>query len=647
MRFAVLKKSQALFVSLFIAYPAFLCAQKPAVAPELYSSANIPDSLKKDANAVIRYDKVEIMVKSPAKAIVKCHTVETILNEKAEYDAAMILYYDKKFSSINSAEMLIYDADGKLIKRYKKSDMYDRSALADIYTIITDSRMLLVNHTIAKYPVTVEKIYEKELNGYLDLSDWAIQDKETSVQNSFVRIAVNPSVGFRYKTKNITLEPRKSSTDGMDVYEWDFKNLKAIKPEEDAEDWKVLPVISLATNNIEYNGLPGDMSSWKGFGNWIQNLNKNTAVLSSQREEEIRKMVSGLSSDKEKARFLYEYMQKNMRYVSIQLGIGGLKPFPASFVDEKKYGDCKALANYMYTLLKTAGIPSYYALVRAGENEEPADKDFVNSPFNHVILCVPFKGDTTWLECTSSTSPFGKLGTFTENRNALLITEEGGKLVNTPGSKMEDNVFDSDVTVAITPEGEARAKVTIKSTGEYRDMYNGLSAKKTDDQKRWLISYLNLRQPDILEISQGNDKDGVKDITLDLTYENLSDMHAGNKYFYRPRILDIWKTTFPTLEKRKTDLYFSHPMLKKNTTSIAIPQDFEVEALPENISLAFDYGSYEAKYSYDAEKHEIKSSSVFKLKNHVIPAAKYAEMQKFMEDISKSLGKKLVIRKKA
>ena len=61
-----------------------------------------------------------------------------------------------------------------------------------------------------------------------------------------------------------------------------------------------------------------------------------------------------------------------------------------------------------------------------------ASPDFPYNSFNHEILCVPFKTDTAWLDCTDNYQPFGTLDISTENRNALLITEDGGKLVNTP-----------------------------------------------------------------------------------------------------------------------------------------------------------------------------------------------------------------------
>ncbi len=144
-------------------------------------------------------------------------------------------------------------------------------------------------------------------------------------------------------------------------------------------------------------------------------------------------LTKDASSDKDKAKILYNYLQKNTRYISIQIGIGGLEPFPASEVDRLGYGDCKALANYMRSMLSAVNIPSYYCIVKAGRRKESFHKTFANAQDgNHVILCIPFKNDTTWLECTSQNLPFGFLSDFTDDRDVVACTENGGVIMHTP-----------------------------------------------------------------------------------------------------------------------------------------------------------------------------------------------------------------------
>jgi hypothetical protein len=622
-------------------------SQDKNLSKDLYIASAIPDSLKQDAYKVIRYSLEEQKVSAPGRVVIKVHQIVTILDEKGEDASALYLPYDRKFSTVNSAQMLVYNAEGKLIKKYSKSDMYDRSA-ADGMSIITDNRFMVVQHSIATYPVTIETYYEINRNSYLDLSTWQIQPKETAVQNSVYKTSVVPSLNFRYKSKNITLTPKRETNDGYDVYTWQVNNLKALTPEDDVPDWTVFPRVDFVADKFEFNGMPGDISNWQNYGKWQLALNADVCNLPPQRVEEIKQMTAHLKTDEEKARFLYNYLQKNMRYVGIQLGIGGLKPFPAKFVDQNKYGDCKALSNYMYALLKAVNIRSHYAMIRAGENEEPADVNFPTDPFNHIVLCVPFKGDTTWLECTSNTQPYGKLGTFTENRNALLITDDGGKLVNTPRSTDTDNQFNSFVNIKLNADGGAMAKVKILSTGEYRDLYvRQLPAISQDKQKEYLLRSLNFKQPSFFDIKQTNDSAGVKEMNFELEYDTFAEAAAGNKRFYRPRVFDLWQLTLPVVEKRRGDFYFSHPMQKSCVTVLNLPEGYEADSVPQDISLKFTYGTYEASYKYDAGKNEVTSTVKFNVKNHVIPAAKYAEMQQYMDNIAKAQSKKLVIHKKA
>ncbi|MDB5127809.1 DUF3857 domain-containing transglutaminase family protein [Mucilaginibacter sp.] len=639
-------KSLLCTIALAIAFANGTYAQDDTIPKVLYTAAGIPDSLKGDANSVVRYKMKNITVDGPGDISVKEHSIVTILNEKGNDEAQEVLGYSKKYNSIGSFEMRIYNAAGEMIKKYRKSDMYDRSAVSS-GSIITDERLMFIGHTIATYPSTVEVTYETNYRSSINIDSWDIQDTEQSIQDSYCYLSIKTGSGFRYLNKNIKIKPKASTDNKTDTYSWHVSNLKAIKLESGAKSWRVLPRIYFAANKFEFYGLDGDFSSWQTFGKWIEGLNADVCTLSPLRAEEIKKMTAGIKTDKEKVKFLYEYMQQSMRYVSVQLGIGGMKPFTADFVDQKKYGDCKALSNYMYALLKAVDIPANYAIINAGANAEPAEPGFARNSFNHAILCVPLKGDTTWLECTSSTIAFGKLSPFTENRRALLVTDDGGKLVNTPKSIAEDNQFNSEVQVILSADGGAKAQVKILSTGEYRDDYIGLATLKADEQKEYLIRMLNMKQPSVLDYKPLIDKDGIKEVSLDIEYDKFCDVMAGSKQFYRPRVFDLWGTTLPALDKRTTDYYFNQPMMKNCVTTIVLPVGFEVETLPANQSLKFTYGNYDIKYVYDAVKNQVISTTKFNLTNHVIPAAKYNEMQQYMDNIAKAQNKKLIIRRKA
>jgi hypothetical protein len=617
------------------------------IPKELYSSAEIPDSLKMDANSIVRYSVDEVTIKGPGEAVIKHHKLVTILNEKGDKEAIVMLFYNKKYDTFSDIVFHIYDGNGLMIKKYHKSDMYDGAAIND-ETIVSDDRFLGLRHVPSSYPTTIEIEYEEDLSSFISMDNWHIQNLEQAVENETYIIKAKPETGVRYRYKNISLKPVAGSEDGLQTYTWHVKNIKAIKDEDEAPGWSVIPYVLFGTNNFDCYGVPGDISSWGNFGKWIYSLNKDVCTLSPQRVADIKKMTDTIKTDKAKAKFLYKYMQQSMRYVSVQLGIGGYKPFDANFVDTKKYGDCKALANYMYALLNAVNIPSYWAVIKAGANESAADPDFPNNSFNHEILCIPFKNDTTWLECTSSTQSFGQLGAFTENRNALLITQDGGKLVNTPKSTAFENQFNSEIHMVIDSDGSAKAQVKILTTGGYRDDYVAyLPNLKTDDQKQELMHMLNIRQPTVFDYNPGTDNNGTKEVDLNLEYDRFCDIIAGNKQFYRPRVFDLCAFTVPATDKRKSDYYFQFPLQKTCVTTIDLPPGFEVETLPASQSLKFTYGNYEISYVYNAAKNEVVSKAKFSITKHVIPAAKYTELQQYLDAIAKAQNKKLVIRKKA
>ena len=152
-------------------------------------------------------------------------------------------------------------------------------------------------------------------------------------------------------------------------------------------------------------------------------LIKVTHDLSESTINEIQELVKNENSKIDKAKKIYQYVQDKVRYISVQVGIGGWKPFNASEVDKSSYGDCKALTNYTMSLLKAANIKSNYSLVYAGNSQRNIEGDFTSIQGNHVILNIPQDTkEDIWLECTSQKMPFGFIGDFTDNRDVLVIS---------------------------------------------------------------------------------------------------------------------------------------------------------------------------------------------------------------------------------
>src|SRR5579872_1388654 len=141
----------------------------PASA-QSYNVALIPDSLKKDARAVLREDEIILEIKSPGKAIEKEHHVYTILNEAADDFGGYASRYSK-LQSINWINGTLYDASGKEVKHVKTKDMADRSYTSE-ENLVDDARLKTHNFYCRVYLYTVDYEEEDEMAGILGFTDW-------------------------------------------------------------------------------------------------------------------------------------------------------------------------------------------------------------------------------------------------------------------------------------------------------------------------------------------------------------------------------------------------------------------------------------------------------------------------------------------
>jgi transglutaminase-like putative cysteine protease len=604
--------------------------------------ASIPDSLTKNASVVKRYENSFFEITDIDRAYLKTHEVYTILNPDGANKLFIVEPYDNKFFFLENVEIKVYDAAGKQINKYKKKDMMTYGGSDDL---INDNKNAYIRIPAPSYPITIETEVERKYKGSLFLPSYDIIVPDECVQQSSFTVKVPKSLDLRYKEQEIKLSPKVTEDDKYKTYVWSVNNLPAIQTEPGAVNPENLyPRILLAANRFKMDDYEGDMSTWKSLGLWFNELHKGVDVLPEDRQAFFKNLVKDAKDDREKVRIIYDYLQKNFRYVSIQLGIGGWKSLPATFTDQKKYGDCKGLTNYMHAALKTVGVRSHRAFVNSQYDMAPSDPNFPTARFNHVILCVPQPKDSIWLECTNKVIDFGTLGSSTENRNALLITEEGGVLVPTPKSVATANKFNVLTTIVIQPDGSGKVVSKFNTTGYFKMMIDYVANEKKDDQKDFIINYMGYKQPDEFVFARKEDPANML-AELEMVLEKIPEFIAGNKMFLSPRQYKLSETKLPKADKRKLDYYFKNPYVKMDTTVIKLPDGFAIDALPQSKDIKCALASYQTKFWYDEGQKAIFSTTSLTLNQMQIPASEYASVKKFFDDVALDDAQRIVIKK--
>ncbi len=564
-----------------------------------YNVSAIPDSLKKNADAVKRFEELKVTIKSKSKGVVIHKYAITILNEAGAKFASYQNSYDK-LQSLENISGHLYDASGKEIKSVKKKDIADYSAFDNV-SLISDNRIKRHNFYYNLYPYTIEYEDEQELNGIFFLPRWdPIEDTRLSVEQSVFYVETPSDFELRIKQFAFNDKPVILINGPKKIYSWKTNNLSALMQEPYQPGWEALsPSVIIAPSQFEIENYPGDMSSWINLGKFINTLNSNRQQLPDNIKVDVHRLTDGLAGSTEKIKILYDYLQKNTRYISIQLGIGGWQPFDANYVATKKYGDCKALSNYMVSLLKEAQVPAKYVLITAGENRTGLRDDFPAPYFNHAIVCVPQLKDSIWLECTSQTVSAGYMGSFTGNRKALLIDDDGGHVVKTPGYKTKENLQIRKVNAVINEEGTLSAKVITRFTGLQQDDVHGLMHEATqEEKKRYLNNTLSLPTYSVENFEFTEIKGMLPEIIekLSVTSPNYANI-TGKRLFIAPNFFNKSSSKLPENNNRKYDLQFNSSYLDEDSIQIAIPANYVVEAMPKEVVIKNAYGAYCIKFN--------------------------------------------------
>jgi len=613
-----------------------------SIAFPQWRSSDIPDSLKRNADAVIRRYATDIKVLRLNRMEITVNKVVTVLNEKGKDFADFSQYYDKN-TRIDFVKGTLFNDQGKIVKKSKKSDFSDVSIMPD-FTLYADSRMIYTQVYPTSYPFTIEYEYRIVVANTFAFPTWIPQyGYRIAIENATLRVNLVDSSMIRNKCFNISSPLVENNDDFGKVLIWEVNNLKPFEKEPySPRSSDFLPEVLIAPNQFTYEGTTGSMISWQSYGKWVSELLVGRDDLSPKAKLNIHNLTAGVSDVKEMVRIVYKFLQSHSRYVSIQLGIGGFQPFPASDVEKYGYGDCKALTNYTRSLLSALGIESFYCEIGVGNARISFDDFSTINQTDHVFLCVPIEKDTVWLECTNQNTPFGYVSHVKQNQKALLVNGDSSRLVNLPRALPDVNIQVRTVELKVDSIGNIIGEMLTKDFGaEVENLFPEIWTSKKEQ----------------LEIIQRKYRiPGIVFKGFEYSIEEIPAIKATEKIFFTTSKMSsvtgkrifLPFNPFASIgsvpaksKKRITGVEVDECFTHYDTLVYSIPKGYDVESMPKSKFIDGMFGSYYFAVTVEGEK--VITTRKYQQKRAKYPAKEYNNFIDFLAEISKQDKQSIVL----
>ncbi|KAF2080185.1 DUF3857 domain-containing protein [Flavobacterium sharifuzzamanii] len=631
-----------LFCTLFfILLTANISAQK-----NIYPIAAVPDSLKQNGNAVLRLNQMDIVIASQRSMNIKIQRVVSVLNEKGLKDIDAFSHYDKT-TSINNIEAVVYDALGNEIKKIKRKDFRDQSAVSGS-TLFSDNRVLYLDYTPISYPFTIAFSCETETSNTAFIPQWYFIDGyNLSVEKCILNVTFPKGLGFKKKEFRFENFNIQKTADTDTNLSYTATNIVAQKQEDlSPSPSDLFPKVMMGLENFHLEGVDGNATTWEAFGKWYgDKILTGTTILPEETKTKIKALVGDEKDPVKKAKIIYDYVQKKSRYVNIAVGIGGWKPMQANDVDRLGYGDCKALSNYTKALLQVVDVPSYNTILYGDRYKADIQSDFVSMQGNHMILAIPNKDKYIWLECTSQDDPFGYQGTFTDDRDVLVVKPEGGEIVRTKIYDDKGNTQAGKGVYTIDGAGNFSGTLKIASEGsQYATKLRVETMQPNEKEEHYKDYWDNISNLKLGKITFTNDKENVR-FTEDvqLSAANYGAL-TGNKMIFVVDAFNQYTGNLKRIRNRKNPFQIQRGYLDTDEIEINLPEGYNIEFLPSNYELKGKFGEYKTEIIKKDNNKLTYKRSMF-LNKGKYSNKEYDEYRLFMEQVSRNDNAKIILTK--
>ncbi len=575
-------------LALFAGWILWLVCTVPAPLRASVANPEIPDSLKRGACSVVRDYSVEFVQKSATGGEAQFRKTVTVLNAEG-LEGATFIHVDGHFSKLKKFKGGISNSQGKQVVKLRRSDLKE-STLSSGLT--SDSHTYYYECPPYSYPFSVTYEWTCDYsNGMLVYPDFYPQiSYNQSVQNASYRLSVPGNVDVIYRSNRIGKTPEVTRHGEYKTYAWTGISLTASHPAYNGDARSVVGYIESEPTVFECDGYEGRQDTWQNFGIWKNKLLQGRDNLPEDEKQKIIAMTRDAASPVEKIRILYDYLARNTRYVSIQLGIGGWQPIDAATVCRTKFGDCKGLTNYMKAMLAVAGIPSVYTCISVEEKRLCPHLPGVHQ-LDHAILCVPLPADTLWLECTNAYLPFGYVHSDIAGHDAMLVDDNGGRLVRLPDYPDRCHRQSFHTRMQLDAQGNMTGVMTHRNAMRYYEKTLSLLSMNEKQRVRELGGMLQGNPPRISSVHVTERKDSVPQLTCRFAVMGQCGTVNGNRMFLtvnpycrRPSVSPVASHAYP--------LYLTEGSLLTDTLEVLLPAGYVPERIPKPVSLTQPFGTF-------------------------------------------------------
>ena len=403
-----------------------------------------------------------------------------------------------------------------------------------------------------------------------------------------------------------------------------------------------LPILYFAPSEFTYDKTQGNMQDWPRFGVWMDGLLAGRGQLPLALQTEVHALTDTIPDKRGKIEALYRYLGRTTRYVSIQLGIGGWQPMDAATVYANKFGDCKALSNYLHAMLAACDIESFYTIIHTQNKHIP--RDFATPAIaNHAILGVPCQRDTLWLECTNTDVPFGYVHQSIAGHDAVICHDGKAEVVTLPAYADSLNTECQRIDVRLDEAGNASLSLSSVSRARQYEWTRPILDLARDKQADFLRRsfQLPLAQVDSLRCEEVLDKPlpemHIRASITALRYANKT----GSRLFVPVAPLRSGPGRFTT--ERRHDLWIDKGYCDTDSLTLHLPEGYVVEALPKSVTIEnrFEKVAFEALCSGDRLHIRIRLLR----RSGRYPQSEYAAFREFMQAVDRVYSAKIVLRK--